>query len=467
MFLRRTMEHFPIFMHVSQRKILIEGSGEAAISKLRLLRKTSGRIQVFSQAPSPALVHMMQEHGFQHFLRPLTQDDFADALLAYAATENHDRDKEIARLANHARVPVNVVDNLELSGFITPAIVDRDPVTVAIGTEGTAPILARHIKAQLEESLSPTLGPLARLAQGFRHAAEAIPFGRARRNFWRDFFFHAGPRRLPNEGQEALHDILKTHLNTNAPTGYVSFVGAGPGDPELLTLKARKALDRADVVIHDRLVTPEILELARREAILIDVGKTGFGPSTPQDQINALNVEHALQGAHVVRLKGGDCTVFGRLDEEIDALEAHAIPYHIVPGITAASASIATIGQSLTKRGRNTSVKLMTGYDMKGYADQDWRTLAQEGEVAAIYMGAKSARYIQGRLLMNGANPAMPITLVENASRADQNIFATTLADLPATLDSQTSGGAVLTLLGIAPRHSADLYQTLDTKEYA
>ncbi len=232
---------------------------------------------------------------------------------------------------------------------------------------------------------------------------------------------------------------------------HVCFVGSGPGDAELLTLKAIRALEIAQVVIHDRLVSDEILALAP-QARRVDVGKTGFGPSVSQDQINALIVEHARTGARVVRLKGGDPTVFGRLDEEMDALDAAGIPFDIVPGITAASAALAGIGQSLTKRGRNASARIMTGHDMKGFADHDWRALARPGEVAAIYMGKKASRFIQGRLLMHGAAPATPVTVVENASRADARHIATTLADLPMALDVHEVTGPTLLLLGLAPR---------------
>lgn len=228
----------------------------------------------------------------------------------------------------------------------------------------------------------------------------------------------------------------------------------------MLTLKARKALDKADVVIYDRLVTPEILELARREAIMIDAGKEGFGKAMPQTDINTLIVEHALQGSHVVRLKSGDPTVFGRLDDEIDAITAAHLSYTVVPGITAASAGVASINQSFTKRGRNSAVRFITGHDTKGYADHDWRTLAQDGQVAAIYMGKKSARFIQGRLIMHGADPLTPVTIIENVSRIDQRVLATTLAELEPTLTSAGLTGPALTFLGLAPRAAVELAKT-------
>jgi uroporphyrin-III C-methyltransferase/precorrin-2 dehydrogenase/sirohydrochlorin ferrochelatase len=332
-------------------------------------------------------------------------------------------------------------------------------VTIAIGTEGSAPVLARAIKADLEEKLPATLGTLARIGKTFRHAVDVLPFGAKRRSFWSDFYFNAGPSAMDNQGEAgvipALNTLLDKHVMTRQAEGHVDLVGAGPGDPDLLTLKARKAIDKADVIIHDRLVTPEILELARREAVIIDAGKTGFGQAMPQADIDALIVEHALDGAHVVRLKAGDPTVFGRLDEEIEAITAAGISYQVIPGITAASAAVANIGQSLTKRGRNSSVRLITGHDTRGYANHDWLALAADGEVAAIYMGKKSARFIQGRLLMHGANPDTPVTIIENVSRPDQRIIACTLGTLEPTMSDANLTGPALTFLGLAPRDAA------------
>lgn len=233
----------------------------------------------------------------------------------------------------------------------------------------------------------------------------------------------------------------------------VSFVGAGPGAAAHLTLGAYCALQGADVVIHDRLVGAEILALIPDTARLIDVGKEGFGASTAQSDINAILVAQALTGAKVVRLKGGDCGIFGRLDEEMDALDANALPFRILPGLTAAAVAAATIGQSLTRRGRNASLRFVTGHDMAGFAEQDWRGLARAGEVAAIYMGKKSARFIQGRLMMHGALPETPVTLIENVSRPDERIIAATLATLSEAVTA-LCGPAVI-LLGLAPRRAA------------
>ena len=450
------MDHFPVFMAVAGRRIVLSGGGDAALAKLRLILKTTAKITVIATNAAPE-IHAWHVAGKLTLIeRAMEAGDAMCAVLFYAANEDDLEDARVAALAHADGAKVNIVDNLADSQFITPAIVDRDPVIVAIGTEGAAPVLARKIKADLEASLPASLGVLARIGKTFRHAVEVLPMGRKRRDYWTSFYFKAGPETIETAGETGVIAALEASLDkaimSATKTGSVDLVGAGPGDPDLLTLKARKALDVADVVIHDRLVTGEILELARREAIIIDAGKEGFGASMKQSDIDAIIVKHAQDGHHVVRLKAGDPTVFGRLDEELDALNAADIPYRIIPGITAASAAVANIGQSLTQRGRNASVRFITGHDTKGYADHDWQVLAQNGAVAAIYMGKKSARFIQGRLLMHGADPATPMTIIENVSRVNQRVIATTLGALEPTLTNANLTGPALTFLGLAPR---------------
>jgi len=451
------MKHFPIFLALEGRRVVIAGGGEAALAKLRLVLKTEARVTVIAAAPIPEIMRLAAEGRIALIERQVEPGDAICAALFYAAHDDDDEDARAAALATADGALTSWVDNLENSQFITPAIVDRDPVTVAIGTEGAAPVLARAIKADLEERLPGTLGTLARIGKAFRRRGEALAKGRRRRDFWSDFYFRAGPAAMAR-GEEAVEPalaaLLERHLAEAGRAGHVAFVGAGPGDPELLTLKARRLLHEADVVIHDRLVSPEILELARREARLVSVGKEGFGPATPQGEINRLIVEHVRAGDQVVRLKAGDPAVFGRLDEEIEACTEAGADYSIVPGITAASAAVASLGQSLTKRGRNSSVRLLTGHDMKGFAEHDWKALARPGEVAAIYMGKKSARFVQGRLLMHGASAATPVSVVENASRPEQRILETSLGALPEDLARAELAGPALILIGLAPRHA-------------
>ncbi len=463
------MKHFPIFLAVEGKRIVLAGGADAAMAKLRLLMKTEAQLTVIATDIAPEIRNWAAEGKLQIIERAMAPGDVHGAALFYAANEDAAEDARTAAIAQAEGALVNIVDNLADSQFITPAIVDRDPVTVAIGTEGAAPVLARAIKADLEERLPTSLGILARIGKTFRHAVDVLPMGRKRRDFWSAFYFDDGPKAMEEAGKSgvlrALETLLDNHVMSDTKAGHVDLVGAGPGDPELLTLKARNALDKADVVIHDRLVTDEILELARREAIIINAGKTGFGPSMKQEDIDAMLVRHALDGHHVVRLKAGDPTVFGRLDEEVEALEAHQISYRVVPGITAASAAVAGIGQSLTKRGRNAAVRLITGHDTRGYADHDWKALAAPGEVAAIYMGKKAARFIQGRLLMHGADPATPVTIIENASRADQRIVATSLSDLEPTLSKAGLSGPAITFYGLAPRDAEA--KALKLREFA
>lgn len=448
------MKHFPIFMAVEGRRIVVAGGGEAAVAKLRLLMKTQAHLTVIAADPSDAILDLEAQGKITLIRRAMEPGDAMCAALFYAAHDDDAEDARVTTLAQRDGALTNWVDNLGQSQFITPAIVDRDPVTIAIGTEGAAPVVARAIKRDLEERLPTRLGALARIGKAFRAAADILPMGRIRRDFWSEYYFKTGPKAYDTDGasgaQAALDDLLERFAAKEERTAHVDFVGAGPGDPDLLTMKARRALHEADVILHDRLITPEILELARREALVIEVGKTGFGASMSQDAINALILEHAQNGAQVVRLKSGDATIFGRLEEELDMIAAQGISFAIIPGITAAAGAVASIGRSFTKRDRNSGVKFLTGHDVKGFADHDWRNLAQVGEVAAIYMGKRAARFIQGRLTMYGAHPATPVTLVENVSRADQRVIGTTLSELSAQTEALT--GPAVMLLGLTPR---------------
>ena len=450
------MQHFPIFLRLAGRQVAVSGAGQAAVAKLRLLLKTDAEITVFGPDPDPDILSWHREGALRHDERRVTADDLDGAALLYCASNDPAEDARAAALGRRRRIPVNIVDDLDGSDFITPAIVDRDPVTVAIGTEGTAPVLARNLKAAFEAQLPGSIGALARIARDFRRTAARLPSGRTRRAVWSEYFSQQGPRGYAREGENGARDALRSLLGEAAvatrPSGFVSFVGAGPGDPELVTLKARNRLHDADIVVHDRLVSAQVLELARRDAERVCAGKKGFGPSWPQTRIDALLVRHARAGHHVVRLKSGDPAVFGRLDEEIEALEAAGIPWEVIPGITAAAGAAADMGVSLTRRGRNSELRLITARDVEGFAEHDWAALARPGSVAAIYMGKRAAAFLRGRLLMRGAAPSTPVTIVENASRQDKRIVATTLLGLPEALSHMQFPGAVVLMLGILPR---------------
>ena len=274
------MNHFPIFLALEGRRILVLGGGEAAVAKLRLLLKTTAHINVVSEHTDPIIENWAREGKLTLHRRAQSPGDALCCPIAYACHEDLALDAAALRMAAADGALVNVVDDLENSQFITPAIVDRDPVTIAIGTEGAAPVLARKIKAELEAKLPASTGLLARIGKEFRKFANALPMGAKRRAFWAEYYDLEGPRAVDagEDVEGTLHKLLNSHLNAKTAKGHVDLVGAGPGDPDLLTLKARKALDKADVVIHDRLVPQAILELARREATIIEAGKTGFGP---------------------------------------------------------------------------------------------------------------------------------------------------------------------------------------------
>lgn len=455
------MRHYPVFVDLRARTIVVSGAGDVAVAKLRLLLKTEATIVVLGSEPAAPVRAWAGEGRIRLLERALEAGDAAGALLVYGANGDAAEDARAAEIGRAAGALVSIVDNLEDSDFITPAIVDRDPVTVAIGTEGAAPVLARRIKADVEAMLPVTLGLLARVAQGFRARVEALP-SRTRRLFWTRFYEARGPQAIES-GEAAVQAALEVLLaEGDAPqAGFVHLVGAGPGDPELLTLKARRLLHEADVVMHDQLVPPAILELARREATIHAVGKTGYGSAWKQEDINALLIAEARAGNRVVRLKGGDPAIFGRLDEETDALGAAGIGFSVVPGVTAASAAAAAIGQPLTQRRRNSAFRIITAHDVDGFAEQDWRALALPGSTAAIYMGLRATAFLRGRLLMHGAAPSTPVTAVVKASLPGQRILATTIVDLPETLAAAAVDGPAVLLYGLAPRDAAAVCLTI------
>lgn len=456
------MDFLPIFVATKDRKIVVVGQGQMADAKCRGVLKTAANVIVFADTPS-AEAQGWAEQGLIDLRSGLpSAQDFEGATLFYAAHADDSINDALSDVARSAGAIVNVLDRTDACDFITPAIVDRDPVVVAIGTEGSAPVLARQIKADVEAMLPAELGRFARLANAFRSKVRALPEGLPRRNFWKAFF---KPERIQAAGtdeaiKESLEALLSQHLTGEPEAGSVAFVGAGPGDPELLTLKARRHIHEAEVIIYDRLVGKGVLELARREAKFIDVGKKGFGTQVTQDKINEHLVREAQAGWKVVRLKGGDPSVFGRLDEELAALAKAGIDSTVVPGITSAAAGAASLKQSLTRRDRNSSITFMTAHDAKGYAEHDWRQLVRSGQALAIYMGRKSATFLQGRLLMAGADSDLVITCVENISRSEERRFTSTLSAFAQRLDDDNWNGPLIIFVGIGNERVANTAST-------
>lgn len=461
------MDFLPIFVATQNRKILVVGQGQMADAKCRGVLKTSAQITVYADQPSDEARGWAEARLIDLRLGLPSAQDFEYVTLFYAAHDDDEVNDALTEMARSAGAIVNVLDRTDACDFITPAIVDRDPVVVAIGTEGSAPVLARQIKADIEATLPSDLGRFARLANAFRAKVRLLPEGLARRNFWKDFFQLQRVARGGDEKaiQSSLESLLSRHIQAETQGGSVAFVGAGPGDPELLTLKARRYIHEAEVIIYDRLVGKGVLELARREAKFIDVGKKGFGTQVTQDKINEYLVQEAQAGWKVVRLKGGDPSVFGRLDEELSAVEAAGIESTVVPGVTSAAAGAASLKQSLTRRDRNSSVTFMTAHDAKGYADHEWRQLVRSGQALAIYMGRRAATFLQGRLLMAGADADLVITCVENISRPEERNFTSTLSKFAQRLDSDHWKGPLIIFVGIGKEPVAQTVSTPSLKE--
>ncbi|MEQ9556359.1 MAG: siroheme synthase CysG [Rhodospirillales bacterium] len=445
------MRQFPIFFTVQDRPVLIVGGGEAAARKLRLLLKADAWVTVVAPDANDEILDLFEAGDIDWQARAFQHEDLAGMVLAYGATGIDAVDRQVAAAARKAGVPVNVVDRPELSSFITPAIIERDAITVAVSSGGTAPVLARGVKAAIERLLPPNLGALALFAERFRGAVKAVvPEGRARLRFWDKFF--DGPiaaRVLAGDEQGAAEDMLSyVNRRGRAEDGIVHIVGAGPGAADLITLRGQRLLEQADVIVHDRLVGDGVLDLARRDADRIDVGKAPGRHPVPQDRINDILIDQARQGKRVVRLKGGDPFIFGRGGEEIQALNAAGIRAEVVPGITAATACAAATGIPLTHRGHTSAVTFVTGHKGDGDApDVDWAALARSGATLAVYMGIGGAGAIANDLSRHGLADT-PVAVIENGTRPDQRIFTGRVRGLDALVRANGITGPALIVIG-------------------
>lgn len=449
------MKYFPVFLDLENQPVLVVGGGEQAAQKLRLLLKTDAAITVVAGRINNEINSLVQEGRVAHERRSFDPGDVEGKRLVYAATGDGATDAAVSAAARERGVPVNVVDAPEQCSFITPAIVDRDPVTVAIGTEGAAPVLAREIRARLEAILPANFGTLAARARDLRErVAREIGDGGLRRRLW-ERLLRGRFRSRVLAGDEAgaartlEEEIAGIKRASGAEAGLVSLIGCGPGDPDLLTLRAQQRLQEADILVVDRLINLHMLEHARRDAERIYVGKTPGGASTPQAEINRILVREARAGKRVARLKGGDPFVFGRAVEEMTALKKNGIDYEIVPGVTAALACAASVALPVTARGRNRKFTVLTGATADGRLDQDWRQLAREGEAFGVYMGVRTAGLVQENLLGAGIDPATPVVVVENGTMPDERSFATDVRHLPACVSERGIEGPAMIYVGL------------------
>lgn len=443
---------FPAFFRVRGKRVLVVGNGDEAYAKVRLLRNTDADILACADRPEPDYAAYLAAQPIRHIRSPFSPGLVQDAVLVFAATGDAEQDRAIVAAARAAKVPANAVDQPDFCDFLTPALVNRAPVAVAIGTEGAGPVLGQMIRARIDQMLSPSLGPLARLATHYRQAADVlVPRGASRRLFWRRFFTGAVADRVEANdmlaARRAADDLLAV---TGEAEGKIWLVGAGPGAEDLLTLRAQRVLMEADAIVYDALVPQAIVDMGRRDAERLSVGKRKNCHSKSQDEINRLLVELGQQGKRVVRLKSGDPLVFGRAGEEMAALREAGIAYEVVPGITSAFAAAADFDLPLTLRGVASSLVFTTGHDLTGDVLPDWASLALSGATIAVYMGRTVAASVAQRLMDAGLARETTVAVVENASRADRRLFHGVLGELPALQDRDDLPGPVMVIIGEA-----------------
>ena len=445
------MDYLPLFHKLQGGRVLVVGGGEIALRKARLLADAGAALRVVAPEVDGQLAALAREGGGEVLVRGYQAADLVGCRLVIAATDDPGLNAQVSADAQALCVPVNVVDAPALCTVIFPAIVDRSPLVVAVSSGGDAPVLARLIRAKLETWIPSTYGELAALAARFRHKVKSLyPDVNQRRGFWETVF--QGPiaeRQLAGQGAEA--ERLLQAMVDGAPVqqgGEVYLVGAGPGDPDLLTFRALRLMQQADVVLYDRLVAPAIIEMCRRDAERIYVGKRRAEHAVPQDQINRLLVDLAREGKRVLRLKGGDPFIFGRGGEEIEELAEHGIPFQVVPGITAASGCSAYGGIPLTHRDYAQSVRFVTGHLKDGTSNLPWNDLVAPNQTLVFYMGLVGLPTICAELIRHGRASSTPAALVQQGTTRNQRVFTGTLADLPALVAEHEVHAPTLVIVG-------------------
>lgn len=447
------MEFLPLFFSFKGRSALVVGGGEVALRKVALLVKAQAKVIVVSPEVHNDIEALVSTSGGEVKLKTFDPGDVSNMSLVIAATNNVEVNAAVANQAHNLNIPVNVVDQPKLGNFIFPAIVDRSPIIAAVSSGGSSPVLARLLRAKLETVIPSSYGRLALLAEKYRtKVKQSFAHINLRRGFWERAL--TGPiAELVFAGKEREAEaLINEELDNKEPVkkelGEVYLVGAGPGDPDLLTFKALRLMQQADVVLFDRLVSKPILELCRRDAHMVNVGKARSDHLVPQEGINQLLVDYAKKGHRVLRLKGGDPFIFGRGGEEIQELTDHGVPFQVVPGITAAAGCSSYAGIPLTHRDFAQSVRFVTGHLKNNTTDLPWSELAYTNQTIVFYMGLMGLPIICSKLIEHGMSPDMPIALVQKGTTPEQKVIIATLGTMVKTLESQTVSAPTLIIVG-------------------
>jgi len=449
------VDYLPLFADLKQRPVLVVGGGEVASRKIELLLRAGADVQIVAQALHPELQHRYEQHQVTWLAEAFDPAQLDNVFLVIAATDDNALNAQVFDEADRRRVLANVVDDQPKCSFIFPSIVDRSPLVVAISSSGKAPVLARLLREKLEALLPASLGTMAEIAGHWRgRVKDQLRSMTERRRFWEKAFSGRFAALVesgqPEQAEQALHDTLTQYQKEG---GQVTLVGAGPGDAGLLTLRGLQVMQQADVVLYDHLVSDEILDLVRRDADRICVGKRAGAHSVAQEETNRLLVELALKGKRVVRLKGGDPFIFGRGGEELQAAKAAGIPFQVVPGVTAAAGATAYAGIPLTHRDHAQSVQFITGHCRPDGDAFDWATLARSRQTLAIYMGTVKAAEISTQLIAHGRAADTPVAVIGRGTRADQQVLTGTLAQLD-ILAQQAPTPALLVIGEVVSLHS-------------
>jgi len=447
------MRFLPIFMKLTDRPCLVVGGGKIAARKVRLLLRSGARITLVAPELCDELEILVSEKKIEYLARAYQQSDMDEKVLVIAATSDQRVNEEVSRLASEHRIPVNVVDQPALCSFIMPSIINRDPIQIAVSTGGTSPVLARLLRARLESLVPAAYGRLASLVEEYRQKVkDQFSSSDERCHFWESVLqgrvaelLFAGQE---NEARTALQDAIDDAGQSSDKSGEVYLVGSGPGDPDLITFRALRLMQQADVVVYDRLVSQPILDMVRRDADMIYAGKARSNHTLTQESINELLVRLAKEGKRVLRLKGGDPFIFGRGGEEIETLAEEGIPFQVVPGITAASGCAAYAGIPLTHRDYAQSCIFVTGHLKDGSVDLDWQKLVRPSQTIVFYMGLHSVPIICKELIAHGMRPDMPVALIQQGTTENQRVFIDQLSTLPAFMEKEDVKPPTIIIVG-------------------